>query len=323
MQSLTRAVRLVVVFVLAASSVVWAASGSLKVTSFPSGAQVWIDGVNTGKVTPMSVSLVEGDHAVTVQLPNSGWNPDTRTVTIVAGNNDLSVTLLPMVTQGPPGPQGQQGEPGIQGPAGTGVTVVEEPAGVNCASGGLLVSSANGNSYVCNGTGSAGSARPDPPCYKEVYYGAGRYMDCDNGTVTDAVTGLLWLKDADCSVFNQQAPWYVAQAIVANLGDGQCGLSDGSAPGDWRLPTRAEWQQTLGRDEGGEICRGPAITDGWGTGCFGQGPTPFLHVAPVPYWSTTAYLLEPSLIWRIDLNDGEFQFVSRTVALKVWPVRRH
>jgi hypothetical protein len=39
-----------------------------------------------------------------VSIPNSGWGADTRTVTIVAGNNDLSVTLLPLVTNGTPGP---------------------------------------------------------------------------------------------------------------------------------------------------------------------------------------------------------------------------
>jgi hypothetical protein len=79
---------------------------SLKVTSFPSGAEVWVDGTNTGKHTPMSMSLVEGDHTVTVRIPNSGWSPDTRTVTIVAGNNDLSVTLLAPDDDGPAGAAG-------------------------------------------------------------------------------------------------------------------------------------------------------------------------------------------------------------------------
>ena len=37
-----------------------AMSGALKVTSFPSGAQVLVDGVDTGKVTPMSISVSEG-----------------------------------------------------------------------------------------------------------------------------------------------------------------------------------------------------------------------------------------------------------------------
>ncbi|HEV8484934.1 MAG TPA: PEGA domain-containing protein [Blastocatellia bacterium] len=93
-------------------------AATLKVSSFPSGAQVSIDGVNTGKVTPMNVSLSEGDHSVTVALPGSGWNPDTRVVTIVSGNNDLSVTLLPTPTPGPPGPQGVQGPVGPMGPQG-------------------------------------------------------------------------------------------------------------------------------------------------------------------------------------------------------------
>jgi PEGA domain/Collagen triple helix repeat (20 copies) len=101
-----------------------AANGALKVTSFPSGALVTVDGVSTGKTTPMSVSLAEGDHLVTVAIPGSGWNPDTRTITVVAGNNDLSVTLLPVLSVGPkgdkgdPGPKGDKGDPGAKGDKG-------------------------------------------------------------------------------------------------------------------------------------------------------------------------------------------------------------
>jgi PEGA domain-containing protein/collagen triple helix repeat protein len=120
-----------------------AQSGSLKITSFPSGAAVVIDGVDTGKVTPMSVSLSIGDHVVVVSIPDSGWRPDTRTVTIAAGNNDLSVTLLPLLTvgpkgdkgdpgpQGPTGPQGPKGDRGDQGPQGpTGAEGPQGPQGL-------------------------------------------------------------------------------------------------------------------------------------------------------------------------------------------------
>jgi hypothetical protein len=95
-----------------------AAAATLKVSSFPSGAQVIVDGVNTGKVTPMNVSLPEGDHVVTVQISGAGWRADTRVVTIVSGNNDLSVTLLPVSTEGPPGPKGDKGDPGDPGDPG-------------------------------------------------------------------------------------------------------------------------------------------------------------------------------------------------------------
>lgn len=93
-------------------------SGSLKVTSFPSGANVSVDGVNTGKVTPMSISLPLGDHIVVVSIPSTDWRPDTRIVTIISGNNDLSVTLLPNLATGPQGPKGDTGAQGPQGPQG-------------------------------------------------------------------------------------------------------------------------------------------------------------------------------------------------------------
>ena len=87
----------------------------------------------------MSVSLPVGDHDVVVSIPNSGWNPDTRTVTINSGNNDLSVTLLPMLTVGPQGPKG---DPGPQGPAGpkgadgaAGAAGPQGPTGLNGAAG--------------------------------------------------------------------------------------------------------------------------------------------------------------------------------------------
>src|SRR5262249_50524418 len=83
-----------------------------------------------GKTTPATLALAVGDHSVVVSIPNSGWNPDTRTVTVVSGNNDLSVTLLPVLIQGPKGdtgPQGPKGDTGAQGPSG--------PAGTDGAAG--------------------------------------------------------------------------------------------------------------------------------------------------------------------------------------------
>jgi len=65
-------------------------SGSLKVTSFPAGAEVLVNGVSTGKLTPMSVSLPVGQHQVTVQIPGSGWSPATSIVDVASGTNDLT-----------------------------------------------------------------------------------------------------------------------------------------------------------------------------------------------------------------------------------------
>lgn len=108
-------------------------NAELKVTSFPSGAHVSIDGAETSKVTPMRTDLRIGNHQVRVFVPDSGWNSDTRTVQIVSGTNDLDVTLLPILRVGPQGPAGLPGAPGSAGPRGpqglTGNPGPQGPAG--------------------------------------------------------------------------------------------------------------------------------------------------------------------------------------------------
>ena len=78
------------------------------------------------------------------------------------------------------------------------------------------------------------STAADPPCSDAT---GNRFVDCGNGTVTDTQTGLIWLKDASClgsESFN------TANRLAADLGQGThaaCNLTDGSIPGEWRLPS--------------------------------------------------------------------------------------
>jgi Protein of unknown function (DUF1566) len=60
-----------------------------------------------------------------------------------------------------------------------------------------------------------------------------------NGTVTDNLTGLIWLRNAGCL---GQADWPGALAAANALADGNvaCALTDGSIAGDWRLPNIRE-----------------------------------------------------------------------------------
>ncbi|MGO9613128.1 MAG: DUF1566 domain-containing protein [Dissulfurispiraceae bacterium] len=69
------------------------------VTSFPNGAQVWIDGVNTENITPATISLPAGTTSidVVVEAPGNGWVPfENSTFTISPGTNNLYVTLNPV-----------------------------------------------------------------------------------------------------------------------------------------------------------------------------------------------------------------------------------
>jgi hypothetical protein len=63
-----------------------------------------------------------------------------------------------------------------------------------------------------------------------------RWVDNGNGTISHTVTGLVGLKRADC--INGQ--WPDALAAVNALASGQCGLTDNSVAGAWRMPNRHE-----------------------------------------------------------------------------------
>jgi hypothetical protein len=70
-----------------------------------------------------------------------------------------------------------------------------------------------------------------------------RFTDNANGTVTDNLTGLIWLKNANC--FSDRLGWSAGLDRAGSLANGECGLSDGSVPGDWRMPNRNELTSLL------------------------------------------------------------------------------
>src|SRR5262245_15301660 len=110
--------------------------------------------------------------------------------------------------------------------------------------------------------GKAGS-RAAGPCVDK----SKRYNDCGNGTVTDSVTGVIWLKQWNCL---PSANFETARKAVAGLKNGDCMLSDGSAPGDWRLPTQMEWEASM--EKALEMgCTGPTLLNDPGNGCMSAG----------------------------------------------------
>jgi hypothetical protein len=139
----------------------------LKVTSFPAGAYVSIDGVEMRKVTPMTAEVAVGQHQVRVFAPGSGWSADTQTVQLVRGDNELDLTLIPTVTVGPAGPQGPAGFPGAPGPAGPqglkGATGPTGPAGLAGLKGSQGPAGPSGPIGASGAQGPAGSTGPTGP----------------------------------------------------------------------------------------------------------------------------------------------------------------
>ena len=173
---------------------------------------------------------------------------------------------------------------------------------------------------VCDSHGCAtfvvtiGVGQAAGPCFDN----ANRYVDCGNGTVTDTVTGLIWLRDANCFGLSSYA---TANQAAAGLAAGQCGLTDGSSAGDWRLPTKAEWEGTIA-EAVALSCSNPSLTNDPGTGCLSAGPTSFTGVQSNWYWSSSANQGLPVFAWVVDLSNGTVFNEGKVVnSLVVWPVR--
>lgn len=150
------------------------------------------------------------------------------------------------------------------------------------------------NSYAAGDDGAirAGVALPTP-----------RFTDNSDGTVTDNLTGLIWLKNANC--FGNQR---FGNAIHAanSLASGSCGLADGSAVGDWRLPNVRELFSLVDHAR-----VNPALPNGV-----------FSNAAATFYWTSTAAAGGPTNhAWCAITGDGAIGVCSHPSAIRVWPVR--
>jgi hypothetical protein len=143
-----------------------------------------------------------------------------------------------------------------------------------------------------------------------------RFTDRGNGTVRDNLTGLLWLKDAHCFQGGGGGLlWQDALDTANTLASGSCGLSDGSRPGDWRLPNIKELQSLL------DFGRGvpPALPAGYPFSNVPTGGNTF-------YWSSTTVqdefntVLTYAFIIRIDFGFTQLDLKASTFH-RVWPVR--
>jgi len=177
----------------------------------------------------------------------------------------------------------------------------------------------DGNSISCADTGQDGeyqmgcepaetpSGRLDFGGYNRTSFtcldGATGFEDNGDGTVTDNLTGLIWLKKANC--FGTRN-WANALSDVNVLASGSCGLTDGSSAGDWRLPNVNELRSLF--DPGLSVPHLPA-------------DHPFDGVPSDDYWTSTTNVSNTVTAWNVDLYYGSIGKNGKTDANYVWPVR--
>lgn len=139
-----------------------------------------------------------------------------------------------------------------------------------------------------------------------------RFTDNSDGTVKDNLTGLIWLKNANC--FGQKN-WTTALSDANGLSNGSCGLTDGSVAGDWRLPNYKELFSLidLGYDN-------PTLSNAAGTAQWTEGDA-FSGVQTFDYWSSTTRANPANNAWVVYLSYGGIHYYSKTSSNYVWPVR--
>jgi len=172
----------------------------------------------------------------------------------------------------------------------------------------------DGTVIACAGTGQDGELTPG------VAWPNPRFVDNADGTVTDMLTGLVWLKDASCADLagtstSGTADWATALTAAQALSSGTCGLSDSSVAGDWRLPSRFELESLLDLEY-----YDPALSNATGTAQWTEGDV-FAGVQSSFYWSSTSYAGGPSRAWAVGLYYGFVYDGDKTSAYYVWPVR--
>ena len=153
----------------------------------------------------------------------------------------------------------------------------------------------------CTGTGQDGDKQAG------VDWPSPRFQDNGDGTMTDQLTGLVWLKNANCA---GAMDWYNAISYSNNLASGSCGLNDGSVSGDWRLPNYVELQSLLNAEA--------SNPNNW---LNNQGFTN----ASAYYWSSTTSAQDTSCAWVLLMTDPHYQvYIQKTFTnnpIYVWPVR--
>lgn len=180
----------------------------------------------------------------------------------------------------------------------------------------------NGVVIDCANTGQDGEKQAG------VAWPSSRFTDNKDGTVTDNLTGLIWLKDANCTAMvggidrgSGLLSWPSALTWSNHLANGHCGLSDNSVAGDWRLPNINELRSLVDYSR-----HDPALPAGH----------PFSNVQSVWYWSSTTNPVYTAGAFNVGMSRGSIHVTGKgrpvvggesrvenkaDTRLGVWPVR--
>ena len=185
-----------------------------------------------------------------------------------------------------------------------------------------------GQTPTLPGTILADTTGDDGDLQKGIPLPAPRFTGNGDGTVTDHLTGLIWLANHSCletvaGVDKSGDSLDLSDALKwsNNLESGFCGLSDNSKSGDWRLPNIKEFMSLLDN-----IFSNPTISNDGGIGPIDdEFPEESSFMNPsepcCSYKTSTRVSNSNWYYWTIETSSGNT--VSRDPGMtdRVWPVR--
>lgn len=161
------------------------------------------------------------------------------------------------------------------------------------------------SAIYCAGSGQDGAILAGKP------WPLPRFVYNNNATVTDRLTGLIWLYYANCtdtvggiSKSSGTLTWADALTWTKSLANGLCGLTDGSTAGQWRLPNRKELASLT------IIDRHDWLNE---TGAF-------YNVQGI-YWSSNTHIINTTNAWIVGIRGGSIFPDNKSNQWYVWPVR--
>lgn len=157
--------------------------------------------------------------------------------------------------------------------------------------------SANSAPVAKTGQTSSYATGDDGDLEKGVAWPGTRFSDHGDGTVTDNLTGLMWLKNANNA--GSTKTWAGALTYCNDLTD--------SGYSDWRLPNVKELYSLF---DIGQVS--PALSSGH----------PFTGIQLDWYWTSSSNANNPSAsAWVVNPNDAIVSYDDKSYFDYVWPVR--
>jgi hypothetical protein len=133
-----------------------------------------------------------------------------------------------------------------------------------------------------------------------------RFTDNGDGTVTDNLTGLMWLRDGGCFRKNWSTALSTITDFKSNPRKYTC-LGYTGSYNDWRLPNVNELESLVNY--------GTSDTSKW---LNTQG---FVNMKSSSYWSSTTYQGSTTQAWMIKMNNGLESQSGKSNTLYLLPVR--